>query len=619
MLKLAASFHAGPCALGLALIACGGSVLAAADAPAPTNAVAAGVAAPGEAQEQMTNGTLAPDADKVSRANALYADALGRDGAGDAAGALQELKQVVVLDPHFVDAQVKLSDLLIELKQPDAAMAQLKAAAAANPNSPALTAAIAHAEESVGHQAEAGSDSEAVLARDPTQLSAMQTILDLGASRHGLEPAVQHVTALLEKAHAPVASYLALVKMYLDVTGKEDPQPTGDVIQQTLLPIYLVAVKAGPPTVDLLSVLSDTYYDLDRKQEALKTLRQALRIDPANMEALLRCATLSSELGDKKGELTYYEKAYAVNPQQDGLREDLARAYYENGLDAKAEALADQMLTGSPDDAMVELRLGVTLDGLHKVRQAQSWFQKMIDSPTSPLDAFLKLAAYQIDLKRLKEAGELLAVGRKRFPDSAPLQFYSAVQFAGVSDHAAAMNAIDEARRLSNGDPSPLGVNFYLESALIMESAGRRADIDPMLREGLQKFPDDPNLLNQQAWEWAQEGANLPDALAHAKKASSLSPDDGSMVDTIGVVLLKMGKADEALPYLQRAANMTNNEASVLQHLGDAYLELDRKTEALAAWRLGLQKDPDNPDLKHRIETNLAPANHAESRPAPST
>jgi predicted negative regulator of RcsB-dependent stress response len=69
---------------------------------------------------------------------------------------------------------------------------------------------------------------------------------------------------------------------------------------------------------------------------------------------------------------------------------------------------------------------------------------------------------------------------------------------------------------------------------------------------------------------------------------------------------------------LQQAANMTNNDPSVLQHLGDAYLELNRKTEALAAWRLGLQKDPTNPDLKHRIETNLANANHAPSLPAPS-
>ena len=617
MLKLAGFIHAGRFALGVALIALGGNALAQADTPTPVPTTA-GVASPGEAQEQMTDGALAPDAAKVSQASALYADALGHEAAGDSAGAILELKQVVALDPKFIDAQIKLSDLLVDQKQPDAAFAQLKSAAAANPNSPALAAALAHVEQGLGHHDKAQNESEAALARDPTQTGAMQVLLDLGASRHALEPAVQRVTAVLKAAHAPVDSYLALVKIYLDITGKEDPQPTGDVIQQTLLPIYLVAVKRAPPTIDLLSVLSDTYYDLDRKKEALQTLQQALVLDPANMEILLRCATLSSELGHKSAELGYYEKAYALNPGQDGLREDLVRAYYENGRDAKAEALMRQMLTGSPDDAMLELRIGVTCDTLHRPDEAQKWFQKMIDSPTSPLDPFLKLAAYQVDLKRFQAAGDVLAAGRKRFPDSAQLQFYSAVQFQGVKNFASAMTCLDEARRLSNGDPSPLGVNFYLESAMIMDGAGRRDGVDAVLREGLQKFPDDPNLLNQQAWEWADRGTNLADALASAQRAATLAPDNGSMQDTLGYVYFKMGKSDKALPYLQQAANMTNNDPSVLQHLGDAYLELNRKTEALAAWRLGLQKDPTNPDLKHRIETNLANANHAPSLPAPS-
>jgi tetratricopeptide (TPR) repeat protein len=618
VLKLAGFIHAGPFALGLVLISLGGFGAATADSAVPPAITPVGSPAPGDAQEQMTNGTLAPDAEKVSRANALYADALGHDAAGDHAGALQELRQVVTLDAAFTDAQIKLSSLLLDQKQPDAALAQLKIAEAASPNSPALAAALAHVEQGLGHKDQAQSGSEDALARDPTQTGAMQVLLDLGAAKHALEPALQRVTSILQRANAPVDSYLALVKIYLDVTGKEDPQPTGDVIQGALLPIYQITVKRAPPTVDLLSVLSDTYYDLGRKEEALKTLQQALGLDANNMEVLLRCATLSSELGDNKAELAYYEKAYTVNPQQDGLHEDLVRAYYENGQDAKAGEQMKQMITGSPDDAMLELRVAVTLDGLHKTKQAQVWFQKMINSPTSPLDAFLKLAAYEVDLQRLKEAGQTLAVARQRFPDSAQIQFYSAVQYQGVKNFSDAMACLDQARKLSNDDPSTLDVNFYLVSAIVMDAVGRRAEIDPMLREGLQKFPDDPNLLNQQAWEWADEGRNLPDALASAQHAATLAPDNGSMQDTLGWVYYKMGKSAEALPYLQRAANMTNNDPSVLQHLGDAYLELDRKTEALAAWRLGLQKDPHNHDLKHRIETNLASANHASSRPAPT-
>jgi predicted negative regulator of RcsB-dependent stress response len=67
---------------------------------------------------------------------------------------------------------------------------------------------------------------------------------------------------------------------------------------------------------------------------------------------------------------------------------------------------------------------------------------------------------------------------------------------------------------------------------------------------------------------------------------------------------------------LQRAAQMTNNDPSVLQHLGDAYVAVGRKSDALAAWRLGLTKDPGNRDLTQRIETNRTPALHVTSPPA---
>ena len=588
MLKLARLFHAGLMALALASL--GGA--AAAD-PAAQN-----TPSPGDDREQTTNATLNPQAEKVSRANALYADALGHDAAGDQQGALKELRQVVELDPQFIDAQVRLGNLLLDLKQPDAALAQLKAAAAANPGSTAIAAALGHVEQAMNHNDSAQSKSEAVLAQDPTQTEAMKVLLEIGADHHALEAALQHVTADLKAAHAPVDSYLSLVKIYLDITGKEDPQPSGDVIQQALLPVYQTAVKQAPPTVDLLSVLADTYHDLGKKEEAFAVVRQALVVEPGNIEMILRCATLAGELGNKKEELLYYEKAYAVNPNQDGLREDLVRSYYENQLFSKALTMMKQMLTNSPDDSMLELRIGVTCEGLHQEKQAQMWFQKALAAPNCPLDPYLKMAAYYLDLQRIKEAGDVLAEGTRRFPDSAQLWFYQAVQYQAVKNYIAAMQSLEETRKRV-GDPSTLGVNFYLESAMILASAGRRGEIEPILDEGLQKFPDDPNILNQRAWEWADEGTRLPDALAKAQHAATLAPDNGSIQDTLGCVYFKMGKPNDALPVLQQAVNLTNNDPSVCQHLGDAYLGLGRKTRG--ADRPGvsaLQKDPHNHESK---------------------
>jgi len=570
----------------------------------------------GDDTNQVEAGTLNPDAEKVSQASALYASALAKQSAGDQPGALAELRQVIALDPRFTEAQLKLATLLLEAKQPDAAYTQLQAAIANHADPDGVNVVMAQVEQARGHASEAQRLGEAALTHDPSSTDAMRVLLELGETKKDLEGATSLVTGQLQTAHAPVDSYLALVKLYLDITGKENPQPAGDTVLKTLLGVYQVAVKQGTPSIDLLSVLSDTYRDLDRKPEALDALQQALALHPDNVELLVRSGALAGEIGDKAGEVRNYEKAYALNPSQDGLEASLASAYYENQQYTQALALMKKMLIATPDDAMLKIRLGVTCESLHQQAQARSWFAKAIASPGCPLEAYLKLAAYFIDQQRGKEAADVLAKGEKAFPDSAQIHFYAAVQAQTLGNTPAALDEFNKTRQLAGADPSGLGVNFYLEGATILAAAGHHDQVGPLLQDGLQKFPDEPNLLNQQAWEWADQGKNLDEARKTAQHAAQLAPDNGSMMDTLGYVTLKMNKPADALPVLQRAAKMTNNDPSVLQHLGDAYLAVGRKADALAAWRLALKKDPANRDLTQRLQSNQTPAPHVTPRPA---
>jgi len=578
-------------------------------------AIASG--APGDDTNQVQAGTLNAQAEKTSEASALYASALSRDAAGDHTGALDDLRHVVALDPTFTDAQLKLASLLLAAGQPDAALAQLLTAQSNHADPNAVNALMAQIDAARGQKGDARKLAESALAHDPTSTDAMRVLLELGEAQKDIGSAVGRVTERLQTAKAPVQSYLDLVKIYLDLTGKENPQPDGVVVLKTLLGIYQVAAKQGTTTVDLLSVLSDTYNQLGQQADALKTLQQAVALDPQNVDLIMRCAALASESGDKDEERHQYEAAYALEPQRNGLRASLASAYFENQEYQKSFDLMKETLKETPDDSMLLIRLAVTSETLqHPKDESQSFFKRAIHSPALTLEAALKLCAFFIDQQRGKEAGDALAVAVKRFPTSPDLNFYSAVQKLGAGDTTGALDQFNHARQLAGDDPSSMGVNFYLEGSMILAAAGHHDEVDPFLVDGLQRYPDDPNLLNQRAWEWADAGKNLDQAVETAKKAITLAPDNGSMQDTLGYVYLKMNKSDEALPVLQQAANLTNNDPSVCQHLGDAYLAQGRKTEALATWRLGLKKDPANHDLTQRIEHNQTSAPHASSPPA---
>jgi tetratricopeptide (TPR) repeat protein len=163
-----------------------------------------------------------------------------------------------------------------------------------------------------------------------------------------------------------------------------------------------------------------------------------------------------------------------------------------------------------------------------------------------------------------------------------------------------------------------LDPDYYVESALTLNLAGQKDRLEAVLREGLGRYPDNPELMNELAYFWADEGRHLPEALALSRRAAELDPDNGPILDTWGWVYFQMGQPKDALPYLQRAAFMTNNDPVVLQHVGDAYLKLGLRREAIATWTRALGKDPRNGDLANRIDAALAQAKNAHLRSAPN-
>jgi len=532
-------------------------------------------------EDRLMTGQLKPAAELKSQANALYAQAmlLPEGLASEQQTALEQLRQVLSLDPLFTDAQVKVATLLLQMGQIEPALGQLHAALAVNPGSITLDAMLAYAQHLHGQNDDALRLAKHVLTGDPTNATAMRVMLDVARDQADLAGGVLHVEDILENrgSGVPASAWLTLASLYLEIARGDANTPAGQALLKIVLPIYAQAAAKPPPAVETLTLLADTYRDLGQKRDALKTLQQAAALAPSNVDIVLHCADLENELGQQVAALKNYEKAYALNPSLTGLRETLGGLYLDNGRFVEAAALIQQP------------------------------------------DPYLKLAAAQLTSERLKEAGLTLAAAQARFPKSAKVRFYQAIQLSSEKKYAAALDSLKQARALATGgDTELLDPQYYLETSLIMNLAGQKDGIEATLREGMSKFPENADLMNELAYFWANHGIHLSEALALSQRAVELAPDNGPIQDTQGWVFFRMGEAKDALPYLQRAALLTNNDPVVLQHVGDAYLKLGLRSEAIAAWRRGLEKDPRNGDLANRIDAAMAQANNAHLRSAPN-
>ena len=114
----------------------------------------------------------------------------------------------------------------------------------------------------------------------------------------------------------------------------------------------------------------------------------------------------------------------------------------------------------------------------------------------------------------------------------------------------------------------------------IYVAADRPADAEVQYAAILKKSPNNALAENNLAWALSQLGKNA-EALEHAQHAASLAPRSSQVLDTLGVVLMKNGKADEAVTALKKAVgNGASASPQIRFHLAQALAAAGKKADA---------------------------------------
>ena len=108
----------------------------------------------------------------------------------------------------------------------------------------------------------------------------------------------------------------------------------------------------------------------------------------------------------------------------------------------------------------------------------------------------------------------------------------------------------------------------------------------------------------------ADQGKNLTRAESMIKVALASEPDNVAYLDSMGWVLFKLGRFDEALKFLEKAAGSPGGgDGTISEHLGDCYTKLNFSEKAQVAWKRALKeaKDDSFPDSKliRRLEEKV--------------
>jgi tetratricopeptide (TPR) repeat protein len=133
---------------------------------------------------------------------------------------------------------------------------------------------------------------------------------------------------------------------------------------------------------------------------------------------------------------------------------------------------------------------------------------------------------------------------------------------------------------------------------------------EKILEEILVQEPKDPSVNNDLGYLYADQGKNLSRAEGMIRIALTSEPDNPAYLDSMGWVLFRLGRFEEARKLLEKAAGAPGGgDGTIAEHLGDCYSKLNSTEKAQESWKRGLKeaKEDSFPDTKliQRLEEKV--------------
>jgi tetratricopeptide (TPR) repeat protein len=306
--------------------------------------------------------------------------------------------------------------------------------------------------------------------------------------------------------------------------------------------------------------------------------------------ALLLAGTGHDE--EARAILTPYATGRAVIP---GALRTLGALDLDAGqLDAANRRFEDLLSTGAQTyDALYFL--GLVAERRKNTDQAQRFYSK-VEGGGFALASQQRVAWMKAQASGLEAGLRYLEVFGEGHPQMGP-------ELVGARAGLAS-SMKDEKRSLAILDA---GLKVYPDSAdlrmarvFLYERTGKADAAVRELRAMLEERPGDAVVQNALGYTLADHGRQLEEAHSLVASALAQAPDSAAILDSMGWVLFRQGRAQEALGYLQRASEL-GKDPEIDLHKGEVQWSMGDQAGARQTWQTALDRAPDNDKLKERL------------------
>ena len=284
-------------------------------------------------------------------------------------------------------------------------------------------------------------------------------------------------------------------------------------------------------------------------------------------EVLYGLGAAGGRQGDELAAMIYLRLSLYLAPENSLAMITLGDTYSRLKQNEEAIDVYEMVPATSPLKGNADIQTGLTLDSLGKSDEAIQHLKSILSAKPDDVEALTTLGNIQREQKKFDDA---------------------------IATYTKAVDATPP------DDKSMWGLLYFRGIAYERAKQWPKAEAD--FQHALSLNPDQPLILNYLGYSWVDQGLHLDDGFKMLRRAVSLRPEDGFIVDSLGWAHFKLGDYDEALKELERAIALKPSDPTINDHLGDAYWRSGRKLEAQFQWNHARNLNPDPDDLPRILE-----------------
>lgn len=371
----------------------------------------------------------------------------------------------------------------------------------------------------------------------------------------------------------------------------------------------------------LLTTLGLLYKQQGNKKQALQHFNAALQAEPDHLEAIKQKAELfrtqnkfkqaislleaqlekgkpDQQLNTLYVQLLFQSKQSKRGAEQAQLLIErfadkpqlsfyVALLLLENEQVAQSRQIMKDLLIRYPDNTTPYYYLGLIEQQDGNSELAISHFLKVRDN-NNLLPAFRRIATLLDHPSDRLQLQNITQEARNSIPEISIQLYVLEAEWLNLNDYkGTALSVLDEALQQHQDD-----VNLLYTRAMILEPQDIQL-IERDLRRVIELEPDNSMALNALGYTLSLYTDRFDEAFELIAEALRLKPDDPAILDSMGWILLKQGKAAEAISFLQQAYKLFP-DPEVSAHLIQAYQTSGQPLRAQELLQQELLKHPDN-------------------------